>query len=845
MPGIRRHALLLRCAALGCTLLTWCGCSDSDPASSAGKPEIGGAADPLADAPAEWPAFLAWAEKKLQAQPGAVLIPDSPDTAQPRWVLVRLDDTMTFLKARKTCEWTAPPSAGGALAELGPFRSDQQTPVFQVRPAGRATREGKDSLALAIGGFELRREDVGSIELTVSVPFGEHITLQWSKAGTVLVPVESHDAPFTVRVLTDGFAEWKGLLRSFSIITDGRSPGNVVEIQSLRFRPREASYPEPLGIKRVRLGHEIRTAIYAHCPAEIAFENVALPPDAKLQVGIGHVSGSGTGPGDMAKTSFELLVTHDGKQETVLAREIDRSEAWTDVSASLTPWSNRVVTLALRCTSRSPDAVAFWANPTIYGPVADPPVLVVYLIDTVAAEHIDFYGYGYPRATMPRLATMAAGGVWFSQALSNSSRTIESIPDLMLSMPVERHGVRHNSTAAPEGLVTIADALRAAGFATASFCTNVNAGPRQGMDQGFDTFVDKIGYYWTTYDRTVPLDEVMAWIGQHRDRPMFLYIHTAEPHAPYTPPEGFAGRFDSSYTGRINGNFGSFRAIRDPSAQRRDLEHVKALYDEELLYSDARFGRFLEALQERGLLERTHFFVTSDHGEEFLQHGHWEHGLNLHNEQTRIPLIAHGPTFASGVRVDAPVQLFDLMPTILDMFDLPAPYPLAGKSLLPLLRGTGHSAPGGGNPGSAKELPDELREREIYASNHNYCISAKLIEYSVIAGGRWKLLYGMRAFPMYPGGPKSRFLLFDHQSDRFERQNLIHERQEIARRLIADLVRWRVAQRPYDIGVGGPTEIDRAQMEQLKALGYVGDDTSDDEGEDQPDANKPDQPEGH
>ncbi|MFQ5806306.1 MAG: sulfatase-like hydrolase/transferase [Phycisphaerae bacterium] len=823
-------------------LLAAAGCSDPDPVNSSdGSQRPATPKDPLANAPAEWSAFLRWAEKQLQTRPQAVPLPDAPNTAQPRWALVRLDDAAAFRKAAKTCNWTAPALGSSALAEVGPLRSDQPTPRFRVTPAPKATPDGKDSLSLTIHGLELRREDVGSVELTMSVPFGRHVTLKWSKAGTVPVPVEAHDRPFAVHVLTDGFAEWRGPLRTFSIITDGRSQGGLIEIHSLRFMPRRASYPEPIGIKRVRLGHEIRTAIYTHCPAEITFDRVLVPPNAKLHVGIGHVTGTDPGVSNngATETSFEITVSQRGEPQTVLAQQIDTNETWTDASASLAPWGGQEVTLTLKCTSARPDTVAFWANPIIYEPVADPPMVVLYLIDTVASEHVNFHGYA--RETMPRLTTMAAHGVWFSQMFSNSSRTIESIPDLMLSMPVERHGVHHNSTLAPEGLMTIAEALRAAGFATASFCTNVNAGPRQGMDQGFDTFVDKIGYYWTSYDRTIPLDEVLGWIEQHDDRPLFLYVHTAEPHAPYTPPAGFAGHFDPNYTGRIDGSFRTFRAIRDLVAQQRDLQHVVALYDEEILYSDARFGTFLDALQKKGLLAKTHFFVTSDHGEEFLQHGHWEHGLNLHNEQTRVPLVAYGPTFASGVRVDAPVQLFDVMPTILDLFDLPVPYPLAGRSLLPLLRGASDSGKPTGGARAANSLLDVLHARKVYASNHNYRISRKLIEYSVIEAGRWKLLYGAREFPMYPSGPRSRFLLFDLEADRFERRNVIHDRPEVARRLIADLVRWRAGQLPYDPGVRAPTEIDRAQMEQLQALGYVGDDTTEDHLDDEPTASEPNQ----
>ncbi len=789
------------------------GCSDSGGQSA-------GAAtpDPLADAPAEWDAFLSWAEGKLQGGTSSAPLPESPKLARPEKQILRLADRSMFRRAVKSAEWTAPPDGGDVLAEIGPFRSSQAGPNCSVTRSAKASPDGKQSLSLKLRGFAVLREEIGSIELTAVVPFGKHLVLKWSKAGSILVPVESHDEPFTVRVLADELAEWQGPLNEISIILDGYSAEQPVEIRSVRFLPREASYPAAIGLKRVRLGHEIRSAIYAHCPSTVSFENVLVPADGRFQSGIGFVSGTEAG--------VELIVDHGGEQTAVLSERISTAGSWSDVSASLSRWSGETVTLMLKVTGTEPETVAIWGNPTVYEPVADPPIVVLYLIDTVAAEHVNLNGY--ERATMPRLSRMAAGGVRFSRMYSNSSRTVESIPDLMLSMPTERHGVHHNSTPAPQGLVTLAEAVRAGGFATASFCTNVNAGPRQGMDQGFDTFVDKIGYYWTADDRTIPLEEVMAWVAAHRDRPMFLYIHTAEPHAPYAPPEGFAGRFDADYRGRIDGTYNratTFRLIRNPRAQSRDLQHVKALYDEEILYSDARLGMFLDGLKQAGLLDRSHFFVTSDHGEEFLQHGHWEHGVNLHNEQTRVPLVAWGPSFARGARIDAPVQILDLMPTILEMFDLPAPYELAGRSLLPVLR-----------PEPSEAVLDELKSRGIYASNHNYRISQKLVEYSAIGEGRWKLLYGYRAFPTHPGGPRSRFLLFDVESDPRERRNAIQQNQGVARKLIEDLVRWRLGQHVYDAGADSPTVIDARQMREMAALGYVG--NSDDDDSDEP--NDPD-----
>jgi arylsulfatase A-like enzyme len=395
---------------------------------------------------------------------------------------------------------------------------------------------------------------------------------------------------------------------------------------------------------------------------------------------------------------------------------------------------------------------------------------------------------------------------------SNSSRTIESIPDLMLSMPTERHGVYHNSTPAPQGLVTIAEALHAAGHATASFCTNVNAGPRQGMAQGFETFVDKISSHLDKVDRTIPLADVVRWIEHHRDRPMFIYVHTAEPHSPYTPPEGFRDRFDPEYAGSFTGE--DFHDARHP----RDIAHIMALYDEELVYADARLGIFLDALQEEGLLEHAHLFVTSDHGEEFLQHNDWEHGRNLHNEETCVPLVACGPSFDQRGRVDTPAQLFDIMPTILEMYDLPAPYPLEGQSLLSLLR-------------SNAAANDALGNRSLYASNHNYRIDYHLLEYTVVENGRWKLMLGA----VGPSESGSRFMLFDLAADPRERRIVLQSHPDVARRLAEQLIRWRCAQHVYDPGQPTATIIDPAHMAELEALGYLGDSTAPDRVDDRRD----------
>ena len=754
----------------------------------------------MSESPREWAPFLEWAEQLLQTPTAPVPLPEIPAPAEACWPLIRLDDPALLGDAETGAARADVGDQTTPLAVLGPLRSDKRTPNFDWRVSPKASSEGKDSLVLLIGGFEVQSEDVGSIEMTLRTPYGRHLVLSWSPLGHLIIPVESHDEAYVVRVLTDGMTDWKGTCNILSLTTDGRSRG-VFEIESLRFLPRASSYPRSVGRQRVRLAHEIREAIYARCPAEITYNDLELPVEAKMSVGLGHVLDGASG--DAAAVRHQIIVTHGGRRQLVLDRTSTEAREWSDESVSLSQWAGQTVDLTLKTESASPGVVTFWANPVIYQPQDDPPMLVIYLIDTVAAEHVGFQGYS--RATMPRLDEAAKNGVWFARMVSNSSRTVESIPDLMLSMPVGRHGVFHNSTPAPVELITISDMLRGAGMATSSFCTNVNAGPRQGMDQGFETFVDKISSHNDDVDRTIPLDEVLSWIDQHHDRPMFLYIHTAEPHSPYVPLAGYRDRFDPQYTGSFTGvNF-------HDAENQRDIAHIRSLYDEELVYADARFGMFLDSLEERGLLGRAHFFVTSDHGEEFLQHNDWEHGRNLHNEQTRVPLAAFGPTFTRRGCVKTPAQLYDVMPTILEMYDLAAPYALAGQSLLPLLR-------------EDLAAGEALLNRDIFASNHNFRIEYKLYEYSIMENGRWKLLFGAAGCPMYRGGPNSRFTLFDLLQDPVEKRNVIHEHQDIARRLVEKLVNWRVAQHVYSPGRNDATIIDSEHMRQLQQLGYAGDD---------------------
>ncbi|MCG3127794.1 MAG: hypothetical protein CHACPFDD_02666 [Phycisphaerae bacterium] len=790
-----RRALLALLIPL--LLTTACRPAGSDDAGSGGdaQPRPKTAAELLASAPADWPAFLDWAATQLAARPQPVPAPRQPRLATPRWALIRLEDLLAGADVR--CDYQPPPPDALSSLALGPFRSDQQSENLRVQPV---TDEYGDGLLLTLSDFEVQRERIGAVEINLLVPFGRHFDLIWSPGGRIRVPVPEHTRYWNLRLATDGFADWSGPLRELRLRLDGLSRESV-QIRALRFLPRALSFPEPVALQRVSLSRETRSAIYAHTPAEVRFTNLSLPARARLALGVGLVGSSPADTAPAASTSpaaavapratVDIDIESFAGRTTLIAHTIDQPDRWLDLSADLAAFAGQTVTLTLRARADQP-AIVCWGNPVIYQPVENPPRVLIYLIDALAARHVGLYGC--PRPTTPRIDALAAEGVWFANAFSNAPRTVESVPNLMLSMHSERHGVHHASSQPPRALVTLAEALRAAGFATASFVTNVNAGPQQGMDAGFDTFHDRIDFKWGTgeSDRTVPIDEAVQWLRAHADRPAFAYIHTAEPHSPYTPPAGFAGRFDADFTGTIDGTLDPQRGFI-AARNERDRQHVVALYQEEVLYADTRLGLFLDALAGEQLDANLTLFVTADHGEEFLEHGVWEHAKNLHAEQLRIPLVARGPRLARGRRVDQPAQLVDLMPTLLDMFAIPPPYDLAGDSLLPLLADapgdTANAQPLNSSrnnvdaaPRDAAAAPPDaaawrrrataLSERAIVASNFNYS-AAGCIENALVEAGRWKLMYRYRDLTELPGGKTTRFALFDLAADPQERVNLL------------------------------------------------------------------------
>ncbi len=441
------------------------------------------------------------------------------------------------------------------------------------------------------------------------------------------------------------------------------------------------------------------------------------------------------------------------------------------------------------------------------------PNVLVYLVDTLRADHLGCYGYRR-RATSPEIDAFAADAVLFENALAQSSWTRSAVASLLTGRVPPSHGVKERGDALSPKAKTLAELLRDAGYATAAFVTNGNASDRYGFDQGFDVF-ELLGEDDSKRTLHALSDAVnraaFSWLEKPRKGPFFLYLHTMEPHAPYAPRGKEPGppvlgdreaksmralrrRFESRFgasadivPGSMSWMQGLHRGILSVEPAR--VEKLVELYDAEIAFNDHYFGRLLQQLKERGPYDDTVVAFVADHGEEFYDHGGWEHGRTLYQEQLRIPFIVRFPDGPFGVRVAGPAQQIDLLPTLSAYLGLPPGDGVQGESLRTRL--------------GAKVKDDGTKA--VYSHLElDGAMAESLIE------GRFKIL--CRSSGVF--GCE----LFDLEEDPGEEEDLASQRPVLVGYMEQRLRSFRDSDAALE---AVEAEVDTKVLEQLRALGYL------------------------
>lgn len=339
------------------------------------------------------------------------------------------------------------------------------------------------------------------------------------------------------------------------------------------------------------------------------------------------------------------------------------------------------------------------------------PISVLLIVsDTFRADAFDCDAA--PRAT-PNLCKLASQSTRFTRAYTNAPWTLPSSAAMMGGNSAAIY-VRERADdpsalrfRIPASEVLLAEALAERGYETRNTVENTIASHSKGLAglrqwklpaEGPREPDPRIGFDGTIH-RHVRMIPALVDLTQPRQTPFFGLYWFRDPHAPYRPPEKHFARLPdlslprpaSFYLGLGHGSFPDReeRKLRNvlPDLSAAELTYLRTLYRTEVASIDERVGNLLDALELSGRRQNTVVVFTSDHGEGFGEHGYFLHGETFFDEVTRVPLLISGPGVRAGAKVDAPVSLVDLMPTLADLLDVECLDRPQGRSLVPLLEG--------------------------------------------------------------------------------------------------------------------------------------------------------------
>jgi arylsulfatase A-like enzyme len=656
-----------------------------------------------------------------------------------------------------------------------------------------------------------------SVEIRMSAAAGREIKIKVGsfEAHQNLGPPNQYNIyKFPIEIHGHGGTQPLGIMPTDSL-------DQPVAIRSVKLVPKTATFVEPSGRTLVGKRDDYRQAIYIHSPSDITFP-VVLPPEAHLHMSLSKGN---------EESAVRFLVAIDKASNPVFSRSLASSDSWQDVDVDLTRWSKQRVQIRLHTESDKPGAVALWANPIITGTSPDRrPNILIYTIDTVRADHASVYGYS--RATTPFLKKLAATGAVFTDCQAQATSTKPSIASLMTSLNSFAHGIVSDSDTIPAGSVTLAQQLHSAGYVTASIVASPFVGRTTGLERGFSYLLEdpvirrEVNPANDGATDSAALNRVIfRWLDQHSREPFFLYAHATDPHAPYNAPSPFDRTFGKLSTkAPFEKQYASLRSDREHGggavfdremcrkagiAPDPFIQTAQDQYDAEILHNDTQFGVLFEKLRTLGMLENTLVIVLSDHGEEFWDHGWSAHGHTVYEELAHTLLLMWNPRLLGAPRsIQEPVQLIDVMPTVLNLLNLQVPPVAEGQTLVPLIKG---------QPWQRRGL---IVSSRFALTDHGGVAPESSTDSFAIIDSHWKFIY--RKNSAQAGLKKVE--LYDRTIDRTEQHDIaVKNPAEVEAKMTA-LRQWVDGQNKLRqvIGHAGTTQLDQKTLDRLRSLGYLG-----------------------
>lgn len=568
--------------------------------------------------------------------------------------------------------------------------------------------------------------------------------------------------------------------------------------------------------QELRLAEECRSARVLASPHEIVYQ-VDVPELAHLDfaVAVRRTLIKPTSRGLRVRGARDLrphlsvrVELEDGTLETLWERTLEFSglERFHEVSLDLNRWSGETVRLHFAGSEAGavsgsvigettpPEWAWFtaWAEPVVWSRRRTTrPNIIFLMLDTLRADRLG--AYGWERARTPHLDQLAATGVRFSDAMSAASWTLPAHASLFTSSYASQHGLVRGERLS-ESMRTVAEVLRSSGYRTGAFTEGGYVSEQYGFARGFELFQSRVRECEETFDLAA------NWI-EKQNGPFFAFLHTYKVHSPYDPAPEVRADMVREYSGDLPRDvtisskvFG--RSEIAPAAD--DVRYVSDLYDAEIAELDKAIGDLLGRLEDEGALSNTLIVVTSDHGEEFYEHGGASHGHSLYQEQLHIPLILNWQGHFDGGRVaNHPVHLVDLAPTLTLAAGVEDPEQWVGVAL------------GLEPPETARPLfaPMRTRRQGQYGEQDAMSLRQGQLKYIDMSPGASRF--------EKEGGVS----LFDLSTDPEERHDLLD--QDSAEAWALEVERLLGVYSPLESA--GEVDVRVDSLKELEQLGYIGD----------------------
>jgi len=557
--------------------------------------------------------------------------------------------------------------------------------------------------------------------------------------------------------------------------------------------------------RKLKLGGRWLNIIYSPPKSLFKFK-VKIPEKALLEFGYGILNSDISSP-----VKFEILIEENEKKLS-LFRDFLTNEASDKLffkRIDLSQFSGKNLKFYFLTNSRK-KIFSFWFNPVIYRISNEYKNVILISIDTLRADHLGCYGY--KRNTSPNIDKLAEEGVLFLNTFAPSPWTLPSHMSLMTSLNNYNHGVYYKNQKLKSSIKTIAQILRENKYFCSAFTGGGLVSGIYGFYRGFDSYREDVGAVFHRDSAERVYKAVSNWLDSNKDKKFFLFIHTYQPHDPYFSPYPYNLAYLSKNAKwryiNLKGHLGGSRGIYKPLSPEEE-QNIIDLYDGEIKYVDeALIKPLIEYLKKLNLYDRTMIVFTSDHGEEFFDHGGWEHGHALYNESIKVPLIIKFPfSKFRGKRIKKIARLIDIMPTILDELGLEYPEKkIDGKSLISLIQGK------------------EKEERQFVCEVGKNILELRNPRRISINKGIHKIILSEEYEPedlnfyIYPPPTMERVEIFNLETDVMEKNNLAKKNARLLDELLKELRSVYLLKAPGDVE---KIKIGEDLKKQLKALGYI------------------------